>query len=249
LSGDVRFEDEGISDFSSDQRHDYHGSGGSIALREDPSPESLRVIEPQPSRLNAGQVEPSLSPETSDSFSSQNFVQWSTPGLLSPTSDFHAPSAGTHQTTYPSTSIPRYSQPITSSPASTTPQLSCDFCRALFPTSKSLCTHIVAQHVPSAPFRCGRNACQTFKEERSLERHLRTKHLCTKYVCRCGHTVGRKDKHRDHLSLNACVGDGNYRCICGLHDAPEIDSHRAHIDQCGVGKKGRPKKKILERRG
>lgn len=134
-------------------------------------------------------------------------------------------------------------QAFTSSPASKVARLTCDFCEQGFDDVDSLCSHLISSHVSSSPFHCGRKRCnKTFKDNRSLKRHLTEFHLGSAYVCRCGRQDGRKDKHLKHLETKNCTGRGLYSCPCG-HSFDQLKLHKLHIERCGRKRRGRPKKK------
>ncbi|KAI1029042.1 hypothetical protein LB505_009215 [Fusarium chuoi] len=127
----------------------------------------------------------------------------------------------------------RPSQSSASSPVSKDARLTCDFCNS---------SHIISSHVSSVPLHCGRKRCnKSFRDGRSLKRHLTEFHLCSVYVCRCGRQDGRKDKHCKHIESNNCTGHGLYCCPCG-HAFDQLKLHRHHIDSCGRKKRGRPRK-------
>ncbi|KAH7260832.1 uncharacterized protein BKA55DRAFT_270602 [Fusarium redolens] len=133
----------------------------------------------------------------------------------------------------------RSSQSTTSSPASNTAQLRCDFCAEPFYDVDSHCAHLIFYHGASSPFHCGRTSCsKTFKDERSLKRHLTELHLGAAYVCRCDRQCGRKDKHCKHLEINSCTGHGLYRCPCG-HAVHQLNTHKHYIEKCGRKRRGR----------
>jgi hypothetical protein len=91
-------------------------------------------------------------------------------------------------------------------------------------------------------------------DRREWDRHAWTRHQISKpgqitkickYGCICGHETGRKDNYRRHLKYRKGCGKtaiySHYRCECGL-EGTNLGDHYDHIDACGNGKPGRPRK-------
>lgn len=178
-----------------------------------------------------------------DSLNTPHSVPWHQPNLTPPLCNT-SPRSNAPTSHSPSSSgyEKRSSQLSTSSPVSKGARLTCDFCGQAFEDVDSLCFHIISSHAVSSPLHCGRKRCnKTFKDGRSLKRHLTEFHLGSVYVCRCGRQDGRKDKHCKHIESNSCIGPGLYSCPCG-HTFDQLKLHRHHINRCGKKRRGRPRK-------
>jgi hypothetical protein len=156
LLGDGCLEDAGFFDFS--EKCIYHGSGAGLStwshssLQANASStarsfERLQVIEPHLLRLDAEHAGSVLSQTTLDSSSLHDSFNWASSELFpsisvtSQSPDSYTLSASTCETTSPSASSgynPITSQSTSSSPASSAPQLSCDFCTSPFSNVDSL---------------------------------------------------------------------------------------------------------------
>lgn len=184
-----------------------------------------------------------VSPEPQKSLESLNPPHGADPTLSLPLRN-NSPDSNTPTSHSPSSS--GYEkilfQSSTPSPVCKVARLTCDFCGQGFEDVDSLCFHIISSHVASSPLHCGRKRCnKTFKDRRSLKRHLTQFHLGSVYVCRCGRQDGRKDKHCRHIESNNCTGPGLYSCPCG-HSFDQLKLHRHHIERCGKKRRGRPRK-------
>ncbi|CZR36098.1 uncharacterized protein FPRO_03642 [Fusarium proliferatum ET1] len=90
---------------------------------------------------------------------------------------------------------------------------------------------------------CTEEACKGvfFKDERTLRRHLYTKHSGAFYVCRCGYSNGRIDTYRNHISKDKCSSEQPYTCKCG-YATYDLTEQQSHLDSHPKGKPGRPTK-------
>lgn len=117
----------------------------------------------------------------------------------------------------------------------------------------SVSIHIRTRHhrPGSTRLHCGSLTCKatrTCQSDRSLERHLRMYHLGASYICWCGASTPRKDKHRDHLKScqNMVGGEPIYTCICEQGFAGgttrEKNDYRTHFEDCERQERGRKRK-------
>ncbi|CEI68219.1 unnamed protein product [Fusarium venenatum] len=152
LSGD-ECEDIGhLFDVVDDLGCDYHD----VYSREDPSFEPSRPIEAHYCSINIRQEGSNLS-QLSPPISIDHFVEWQPPELFLSIPDSFSQATSAYEAASPSASSvcnQTTSQSTTPSPASSAPQLSCDFCGKPFSTVDYLCNHIIVDHVQSAPFHC-----------------------------------------------------------------------------------------------
>ncbi|KAH7207199.1 hypothetical protein DER44DRAFT_364849 [Fusarium oxysporum] len=186
---------------------------------------------------------PTQSHNDLDSFTAPHSVSWHQPDLFPPLCNT-SPSSNAPTSHSPASSgyEKRSSQSSTSIPVSKVARLTCDFCGQAYEDVDSLYSHIILSYASSSSLHCGRKRCnKTFKDGRSLKRHLTEFHLGSVYVCRCGRQDGRKNKHYKHIESNNCNGQSLYSCPCG-HSFDQLKLHKLHIDRCGKKRRGRPRK-------
>ncbi|KLU88263.1 hypothetical protein MAPG_07250 [Magnaporthiopsis poae ATCC 64411] len=91
---------------------------------------------------------------------------------------------------------------------------------------------------------CG-DRVRPFSSRKDLLRHCRSKHWPYSYQCWCGSTTQRKDNHHRHMKKCATTTTtvtSVMQCgSCG-EETNQVAVHRAHVQSCGDGKKGRPAK-------
>jgi len=118
-----------------------------------------------------------------------------------------------------------------------------------FSTSPSSSDHSIDYilHPTENIFRCDLEDCPTFRDRRSLDRHLRESvaHLSIlspRFVCRCGKHMARWTNFKHHFQRNLAnkhvFTSTHYRCICGkpYQDAQALISHQTSHH----GRRGRP---------
>lgn len=112
--------------------------------------------------------------------------------------------------------------------------------------------HMIQAHYEGScgPFSCGSSTCTvraSFRDERTLQRHLKTKHGVELFECACDEPRPRrrrKDKHQKHLKSGACYGGNPFQCECG-HSTHNLEAHEVHIKACGRKTRGRPPKRRI----